>query len=306
MTMTNPYNKSGCPTMLPSLVCYADILGYSQLSTKAIDSGEAETFLVTLRKALSSAYSRIREHSRDRSEDPYYGVKVFTDNIVVGYPLHRSDWDYGETELADILDTFSELQCSLAMEGFFIRGGISFGEHYMDEDIVFGDALLEAVNQDKGGGAPCISLATSAVEKVRRQLGFYGDDPNWAPHHYHLLEDSDGTIFLNYLGEAFCAFPDAGVFFEVIEAHQQHVTKGLIEYKTTPGVRAKYEWLARYHNYVCRDFTERNPISTDPDGDELYACACEEAQRLLDYTIDIESLAATPRRMSLRPIKLQR
>lgn len=304
--MTNPYNKSDSLTMLPSFVCYADILGYSHLSTNAINSGEAEIFLKSLRKALSSAYARIREHSKGIADDPFYGVKVFTDNIVVGYPLHKPDWDYGEPELADILDTFSELQCSLAMEGFFLRGGIAFGDHYMDEDIVFGDALLEAVKQDKSGGAPCISLAKSAVEKVRRQLGFYGEDANWAPHHYHLLEDSDGTIFLNYLGEAFCAFPDAGPFFEVIEAHQQHVTKGLIENKAVPGIRAKYEWAARYHNFVCRNFAERHPVPTAPDSDEFNACANEEAQKLLNYIIDIESLAATPRRMSIRPIKLQR
>ena len=175
----------------------------------------------------------------------------------------------------------------------------------MDDDIVFGDALLQAVDQDKGGGAPRISLAPSAIEIVRRQLGFYGETSR-APQHEDLLEDADGTIFLNYLGEAFCPFPDSGIFFELIEGHQQNIIKGLEDYKGNPGVRAKFEWSARYHNFICQEFAERHPIPTDPNADELYAAATIEAQKLLDYKIDIESLAATPCRMNLTAIKLRR
>ncbi len=237
--------------------------------------------------------------------DVTYAVKVFTDNIVLGYPLNRPGFDYGEPEFGDILSIFSKFQVGLAMEGFFLRGGIAVGEHYMDDDIVFGDALLQAVDQDKGGGSPRISLTPSAIEVVRHQLGFYGEK-SWTPQHEYLLEDADGTIFLNYLGEAFWAYPDGGIFFELIEGHQSNIMKGLKDYKGNAGVRAKFEWAARYHNFICQEFTERHPISTNPDADEIYAAANEEAQKLLDYRIDIESLAATPRRMNLTPIKLRR
>lgn len=71
-------------------------------------------------------------------------------------------------------------------------------------------------------------------------------------------------------------------------------------------MRSKYEWAARYHNFVCKEFAENHPIPTSPDADGLYACACEDAQRLSDYMIDIESLAAAPCRMTLTPIKLKK
>lgn len=299
--MNNPYNNSDSPKMLPSFVCYADILGFSHLSKEAIKSDNGPHFLNTIHHALCSAYDRIRKHSKGFRDNPAYAVKVFTDNIVIGYPLHGHDLGHGEIELADILIIFSEFQAGLAMEGFFLRGGIAFGDHYMDDDIVFGDALIDAVNQDKSGGAPCISLTKSAIDKVRRQLAFYGDEPDWAPDHYHLLEDADGTIFINYLDDAFRAFPDGGPFFETIEKHQQNIIRGLNDYKGKPGVRAKYEWAARYHNYVCRDFAESHPKPNDPDCEEIDVLAHEEAQKLLDFTIDIESLAATPGRMRLAP-----
>ncbi|MBN1227959.1 MAG: hypothetical protein JXA79_13265 [Deltaproteobacteria bacterium] len=189
MIINNPYKDL---RMLPSFVCYADILGYSHLSNQAIHSGNEVSFLEKLHSALSNAYKRIREHAGGRKGDSFYAVKVFTDNIVIGYPVHRFDFDAGEPEFGDILGIFSEFQVGLAVEGFLLRGGIAFGDHYMDNDIVFGDALLEAVAQDKGGGPPRISLAPSAIEIVHRQLGFYGD-PSWAPQHEDLLKDADGT-----------------------------------------------------------------------------------------------------------------
>ncbi len=172
----------------------------------------------------------------------------------------------------------------------------------MDNEIVFGDALLEAIAQDKGGGPPRISLAPSAVKILQRQLGFYGKT-YWAPQYRDTLADSDGTFFLNYLDEAFLAFPDGGIFFEVIEGHKNTIIEGLKKYKGNSGVRAKYEWAARYHNFICQEFAENHPIPNNPDADEILVSAAEEAQLLTNYRIDIETFAAIPSRINLKPIK---
>jgi hypothetical protein len=62
--MNNPYKNSNSLKMLPSFVCYADILGYSQLSKDAINAGNGHQFLEKLHHALSKAYVRIREHAK--------------------------------------------------------------------------------------------------------------------------------------------------------------------------------------------------------------------------------------------------
>lgn len=291
--------------MLPSFVCYADILGYAQLSKEALDAGKGSQFLIRLREALSSAYKRVRKHSEGLGDRTFFAVKVFTDNIVVGYPITDHENNLGEPELGNILLTFAEFQAGLAMEGFFLRGGIAFGEHFMDDDIVFGDALLEAYGLDKAGSPPRLAFTSSAVKLIRGQLGFYGEVER-SPQYEELLEDADGTIFLNYLDEAFFAFPEGGIFFELIEMHQRVVEEGLQAYRGLPGVRAKFEWAARYHNFICRDFAAKHPIPYNPDADPEDALAAEEAQKLLEYIIDVESLAAEPCRINLKPIKLKR
>jgi hypothetical protein len=83
----NPYECDPSPKMIPSFVCYADILGYSSMSQDAISSGIGNNFLTRLHAALAKAYERIRDNSKGFSEYSQYSVKVFTDNIVIGYPL---------------------------------------------------------------------------------------------------------------------------------------------------------------------------------------------------------------------------
>jgi len=303
--MRRTYKDLKKPEMLQSFVCYADILGYSKLSKDAIKSGRGQEFLDRLYRALTSAYDRIKKRSVGWKNYIYFEVKVFTDNIVIGYPVDDYAWNLGEPELGDILDFFSEFQAMLSIEGFLVRGGIAFGGHYMDKDIVFGEALLDAVDQDKNGGPPRISLTSPTIDSVKCQLGFYGGVIENSPHFIDLLEDADGTIFINYLGQAFSAFPD-NIFFDLIEGHQKTITEGLQRYKGVSDIRAKYEWAARYHNFICKEFANECSSYNPDTADDEFIAACSEAQNLLKYLIDIESLAASPSRIKLKAIRLER
>jgi hypothetical protein len=301
MARKSPYEREGDPKLHLSFVCYADVLGYKQESARAIASGHGETFLKKLRDTLNAAYERVRNNAEGWLHDSKYAVKVFTDNIVVGCPIADVNESLGEPELSHVFEAVIELQAGLAMQGLFLRGGIAQGLHYMDDDIVFGDALLEAVKMDRSGGPPRLALAPTTVETVRRHLAFYGR-PRWAPHLNDLLEDADGTIFLNYLNAAFVVFPDGGVIFDVIKQHRDSVRANLARFRGVPGIRSKYEWAARYHNFVCREFMNSHPVPTGEYEDDPYAAAAREAQRLEDYLIEETELSVSPQRMTLTPL----
>jgi len=305
----SPYDRSpGEPELLPSFVCYADILGYEQGSSDALKSGRGRAYLRRLRKVLTDAYARVRTRAElggDTSDiAPAFDIKVFTDNIVIGHPIDALDVAMGEPELGDLFSIFIEHQAALAMEGFLVRGGIAYGTHYMDDDVVFGGAFHEAVQLDKTGGPPRLALTPSAIEVVRYHISFYGAAEN-SPHYNDLLEDPDGTIYLNYLEAAFQAFPEGGIFFDVIEKHRATVLAGLKEFAGVPRVRSKYEWTARYHNFICREFAERHPSSRSPEADPVDGAAAEEAQALRDYLIDNAEIAEAPRRIRLTPTTAQ-
>jgi len=239
-------------SMMASVVCFADILGYKSMTLESLKKDEGDAFLRRLKSTLETAYAHIRVEGRG-----YFQMKVFTDNLVVGYTIQPQNLGHGEPELGDAFMTFARFQMDMIRNGFMVRGGIAFGDHYMDEDVVFGPALIEAAAQDQSGGVPRISLATSAIQRVKQHIQFYAT-PDIAPQCEFILKDRDGVYFLNYLSEAFSDYYEgAGIDFSVLDDHKVLVEDGLEMYESNSRVRVKYEWAAEYHNFICNDLLQK-------------------------------------------------
>ena len=213
----------------------------------------------SIKASLGYAYEEVRQIKELLgAAGSVFDMKVFTDNIVVAYPLEHPEIELGERELATLLMLLARVQAGLAAEGFLLRGAISFGPHFQDEDIAYGLALLEAVDLDKSGWSPRLVIASSVEPWIARQLRTYGH-VELAPHYDALLEDPhDGRLFVNYLDVVFENYSDFEINYALLGAHRETVNRGLEEYASDKHVLQKYEWLATYHNYVCRQFAEKS------------------------------------------------
>lgn len=284
-TIWNPES----PSLLPAIVCYGDILGFSALTKSAFASGEEGEFLQRIKGSLSAAYDTVREYAKpwEGKGPPFFDMKVFTDDIVVAHPLTSPAWDLGEPEVGSLLLLFAHVQASLAADGFILRGGIAAGQHYQDQDIVYGEALLEAVDLNKSGKPPRLTIGTSVGCLISQHLSWYA--PDSSPYHSHLLEDpSDGRFFVNYLDVAFEHFPWGEIGHELLEAHRQMLSRGLQKYEAEPDVHAKYKWLAAYHNYVCRAFADEYGVPVSEDAAPDATAAIQEALSVLEYVVPLE------------------
>lgn len=182
-------------------------------------------------------------------------MKFFTDNMVVAYPLPQPEDHHGEPQLAlsTIFTTFSLVQIILARYGFFLRGAIAIGQHFQDDDIVYGDAFLEAEGLDRSGEPPRLVIAPSLEPLILEEL----EHPSGCCFlRRWLLEDpQDHRIYLNYLRGACPEFPPefhSGTF----AVHWAWVSYYLQKYRSDRSVWQKYEWIAGYHNYVCTSLAE--------------------------------------------------
>ena len=300
--MSTRWDKDS-PSLLPTFVCYADILGFRSKINQAFSSGKETEFLQRIHNSVSAAYERVRAAATlGGDQPPVFEIKVFTDNIVVAYPIRAPFRDFGEPELGHLLDIFAEVQASLAADGFFLRGAITHGPHYQDEFIVYGKALLKAYDLDKSGKPPRLVLGQSVEGLILKHLSWYGYS-NWTPHHTYLLEDpKDEQLFVNYLASAFQFFPDGPIDFELLAAHGKAVLEGLEENESDATVRSKYEWLVTYHNFVCRSFAELYPVDGGEWTDDEYVAQCVEAQRALEFIVPLKREAvvqfSTPARCS--------
>ena len=295
------------PSLLPTIVCYADILGFSAMIERAHGFGKETEFLQRIKHSLAAAYDIVRKASTlDGATTSDFDMKVFTDNIVVAYPLRAPNWDHGEPELGTLLMLFAQVQASLASDGFYLRGAVAAGDHYQDDDIAYGKALLEAVNLDKSGGPPRLVIGPSIEPLIREQLSSYGNG-GWATHYEQLLEDPhDERLFVNYLDVAFDFFPDGPIDYQLLSRHKENVLRGLKRYESDSSVREKYEWTATYHNYVCLTFADRYS-SQDHEGVDLEQMAiAEEAQRALKYQVPLEDQSSEPPLRRLDAERLRR
>lgn len=290
------------PELLPAIVCYADILGFREMTERAFTRDQGGAFLRQIKRSLAAVYDELRQFAKlAGTRGPLFDMKVFTDNIVVAHPLRDPSRDLGEPELGTMLIQLAHVQARLAADGFFLRGAITVGEHYQDKDIAYGRALLEAIDLDKSGGPPRLVIGPSLEAPIAKQLSWYSGA---APHGLHLLEDpSDERLFINYLGVAFEHLSDDPLDHALLAAHAKSVSRGLRVYRSRAPVRSKYRWVARYHNYACRTFADRYSVRSAVGADPEYEAFVAEAQGALDYLI---RLKVRPDEPQPRPLDAQR
>lgn len=234
------------PTLVNSVVCAIDILGFSQMIVDSCKNGSGDKLLREMNYLINKNKQCIIPNKYSQGK-----IKIFTDNMVVAYPIK----DDGEVEIDEILDNVSEYQFNLALEGLFVRGGISVGDFYINEDIVFGPALLDAHHTESELACyPRIILDDRTVERLQSYINYY----DTMPQQNKILIDTDGRWFLNYLNTIFRYYKECNneyeferIKHELLLCHKEKLEEMLLIHKENIRVWDKYVWTANYHNFFC-------------------------------------------------------
>lgn len=251
----NPYIKRGNPpTTTQSVTAFLDILGFATNLRRAYKERTSDNLLIRLRSALDQAYAAFNNELSGLPSLPVdiWEVKAFTDNIVIGCPVFHGDGGDAEGDLGSVLLATREYQLAMVNAGFFVRGAVSIGELYLDDQIVFGDSLIEAYDGETlTARDPRIVMCPSVLPYIERHVQYWGH-PSEAPHNQVLLKDPDGQLFVNYLG---CTFDDdpENPRFDELKLHKDAVETKLDEYRNQPPLWSKYAWVANYHNFICQE-----------------------------------------------------
>lgn len=249
----NPYIVEGQkPTLQESVFVFMDILGYSDLILQSQKADTQQKALRDLHAALAAGRRGLEDRDlppalRELGKKDFHALKAFTDNIVIGWPVHSD----AEMEFGNAFMRLAAFQFNMAIRGYFVRGAISVASAYVDEIVVFGDALAQAhLGESKQARDPRIIFTDSAVAAAKRHLSYYFP-PEHAPHVRDILRDADGQWFLNYLEAVLIAEDEHGPFYEEFIQHKAAVETKLAEHVANPPIWAKYAWVAGYHNYFC-------------------------------------------------------
>lgn len=256
-----PTYNSEDPTLLPSMVCFTDILGFSNLITDAKDE-EKNVLLKNIHSRLQEEYALMRETNE------YAQMKTFTDNVILAYPLFMD----GEGEAGNLFITLITYQLNMTLNGYFLRGGIDLGDYYGDKDFAYGSSLIEAHRLEAYCAKyPRIILSDTMLKLIYLHTeGFYSGI-EYAPQMNYLLRDSDGIVFLNYLARLNPGFDyedvfpdDVDRFIASLKKHKAIVENNLLKHKgereEDKKVYAKYAWVADYHDYYCKQHIDSGQL----------------------------------------------
>lgn len=169
----------------PHVVAYLDILG----ATNRIKDSAGQNDSLNL---IHNLYKHIIDLANpDTGIKKYEGIqfKIFSDNIIIAKELaHDADVD----SVLILLNCVSNFLCSSVGDsvGWLVRGGITIGDLYIDETIVWGSALVRAYElEDKIAVYPRVIIDNSIAELL--QEGKEVQD--------YIRKDIDGLLYLNYM-----------------------------------------------------------------------------------------------------------
>jgi hypothetical protein len=153
--MSNDLSKIYCP----SAIAYLDILGFRNL----IRAGRADQALAALNRV--ALWLQNAKNVRDKIEI-WPQVSMFSDSIAISVPLNREP----ATEASPAYLLLSYVQTligTLFNERICIRGAMGIGDLYHADPLVFGPALIDAVELENSAIYPRVILSNDFLAEVR-------------------------------------------------------------------------------------------------------------------------------------------
>jgi hypothetical protein len=256
-------------------VLYLDILGVRSFSTGKAAQRELGRF----EKAVTNAFPfDLGAPGAELEAESALPAAVFSDSFVAVAPVQQ-DLDHPQADaIANLVFEATRIQSSLILANYFVRGAITIGQCHFHQGVLFGPALVEAVNLEQTEAVnPRIVLSPNAVETLRHELGErVGGEP--------ILVDEDGLAFVNYL-QAIYDDPTAPRPVN-LEKHGKVLVESLTKNLSNMRHWRKYRWAAEYHD----DFVRKRERELEASGVDLTAVQ-------LDVVSDGRSFRTlTPRR----------
>lgn len=178
-----------------TFTAFIDLLGFSEGSRNLEQASKFKVLsllraLVELRSEFSAVVTPNPDGSRSFAIKP--AISSFSDNIVISYGLRTLEERASENShlwflvLPQFSDMIARIAAYALRLGFLIRGGATIGSLYHSGGVVFGEALIEAVDLERHTAIyPRVVLSSAAVQKFDAK-GF-------------LKQDDDGLHYVDYV-----------------------------------------------------------------------------------------------------------
>jgi len=216
-------------------VAFIDILGFGSLINQ--NKEDSIKVIQSLNEDINHVLWAISE---DKYLDESLSIKLFSDCFCLS-----------SSDIFLILKEVSYLQNFLSLNGIFVRGAISKGLHFENNNIIFSRGLIEAHELEKVAKYPRVILSTQLIDAYENSI-----------ERGCVLKSGDNVPFVHYLNQFpyYEDFPDEDIF---LEAHKDSIVQQVKKNINMPKVLEKYRWTAEYHNYYVHASYNQNDWEED-------------------------------------------
>ena len=224
-------------------ICYFDILGYRDFLEK--NPEEHKKFLVEVLFSNASIASIIR--NTNTSVDIKY--RAYSDNFIIYFKKSSCD-KYEALRLLSII--VRKIQIDLLSKfKILVRGGITSGEFFADENILFGEGLVKAYDmENKQAQNPRIIIDREVFSKELSLL----------EKKEFIKKDTDNYYYVNYFFDYGALILLKGKCKVLIENHCRYHPnlKDKEKIQQQEKTIGKYSWLLIKFNQRCEELKADN------------------------------------------------
>jgi hypothetical protein len=174
-------------------------------------------------------------------------VTQFSDAVVVSYLKNEPNG----VGVSSILMDVHKLQLDLASRGILLRGAVTSGPLYHDQDFVFGPALNEAVALEKLANYPRVILDGEILDEAGLRRS---PPPEYSRSISSMAtEDFDGMYYVDYFNVHPDDFNEEWDDLREYLERLRELIKSLAN-KKNPSIKVKHSWLRTKFNLMAEPF----------------------------------------------------
>jgi hypothetical protein len=234
--MTKGYEARYC--------AFVDILGFGELIER-LRRGEREHLRV--KSLLEQVHSPVRAKRRELRA-PDMKAQSISDAVAISTALTGDG-------LVQLLFSLEQLTIDLLFEGYFLRGAVVKGKLYHDDKMVFGEALVDAINLEREVVKfPRVMIHSAVVgdafrdeiwrDDLKRRISRADDGPYFLHALYDMVERVESEREKHGQDIEAENSDEIGYFVGVRDQIQQRFQ----EAADNPRHFEKVQWFAKYWN----------------------------------------------------------
>ncbi len=221
------------------LVAFIDILGFKKLILQ--NKSKSLKSIIKIDGNINHVISVLRD-----TYGKSFSTKLFSDCICVSCESTPENMMY-------ILYELSFIQLYLSLDGIFIRGALSEGNHFENDHMIFSRGLVKAYKLQNNALYPRIIVDKSLITRSILDGNYYFPSYIQFQKRSFLIQAPDGYFFVDYLN----MLHEEG-FEQIVELqnHKKEIIKAVRQNQDNIEVLEKYKWLSEYHNLKINDFID--------------------------------------------------